>query len=98
MSKFVRLGTLLFKHRWLINKSNIEKTYRYFRNGELVGGVKRIYRKLESFDAKIGKDEERVYFNDCLYCSDSFVMQEIVDVIVPIYNACEHTVKCIESV
>lgn len=98
MSKLVRLGTLLFKHRWLINKSNIEKTYRYFRNGELISGVKRIYRKLEAFDAKIRKNEEQVYLNDCLYCSDSFVIQEIVDVIVPIYNAYEYTVKCIESV
>ena len=98
MSKLVRLGTLLFKHRWLINKSNMEKAYRYFRNGELISGVKRIYRKLEAFDAKIGESKKRNFLNDCLYSDDSTAVQELVDIIVPIYNAYEYTVKCIESV
>lgn len=98
MSKIIRIGTLLFKHRWLINKSNVEKAYRYFRNGELIGGVKRIYRKLETFDAKIEKDKKRIFLNDCLYCSNLPMMKEMVDVIIPIYNAYEYTVTCIESV
>lgn len=98
MSKLIRLSKLILKHRSLINKSNIEKAYRYLRKGEVTAGVRRIYRKLESFESKIEKTEEKSFLNDFLYCKDLPVIQEKVDVIVPIYNAYEYTVKCIESV
>lgn len=98
MSKLVRLGKLLLKHRWLINRNNVDKAYKYLKNGELIAGIKRIYRKLEAFDAKVSTTEEIYFLNACLYGNEIKTVEEKADIIIPIYNAYEYTVKCIESV
>lgn len=91
-----RFVNLLLKHKRLVNRNNIDKLLKYLRNGEILRGISRVYHKLECFD-----EASHIVHHPINSCLDGFHESEVtveVDIIVPIYNAYEYTVKCIEAI
>ena len=99
IKKILNLPHKIYRHKELINKQNVHKAIRYLKDGELIRALVRIDSKIDAVDhAEYNRSFS--YINDCLknYDEDSKTANVVVDVIIPIYNAYEYTVKCIESV
>lgn len=93
MLKFIKQ---IAKHKELINLKNLNKVICYLQNGELISGLKRIQRKIEIFDRS--KVREYYYLNDCLDRPEYIELLDVVDIVVPIYNAYEYTEKCLSTI
>ena len=99
IKKLLKLPYKVYKHRELLNKNNVLKAVKYLRQGELIRVLVRIDSKIDAVEhAEYNRSFS--YINECLqeYSEDNDINEVIVDVIIPIYNAYEYTVKCIESV
>ena len=99
IKKLLKLPYKVYKHRELLNKNNVLKAVKYLRQGELIRALVRIDSKIDAVEhAEYNRSFS--YINECLqeYSEDNDINEVIVDVIIPIYNAYEYTVKCIESV
>lgn len=92
----IKIIKRILKYRELLSKANCSKFFTYLRNGELLSAFIRIGRKLEIYDRLC--INEKPIVNGCLYQSERIELLDVVDVIVPIYNAYEYAVKCVESI
>ena len=99
IKKLLKLPYKIYKHKDLLNRNNIQKAVKYLKQGELIRALVRIDSKIDAVDhAEYNRSFS--YINDCLkkYDADDKIANVVVDIIIPIYNAYDYTVKCIESV
>ena len=99
IKSILNLSHKIYKHKELINKQNVNKVIKYLKQGELIRALVRIDSKINAVEY-VKYNRSFSYINDCLeeYSEDNNIGNVIVDIIIPIYNAYEYTVKCIESV
>lgn len=98
VSKLFSLTKKLINNKKLINKENISRLIFHLKQGNLQEAFRKIQRKLNSLEVQRG-----IFFlNDNLYQQEDsqhdYDGTKVIDIIVPIYNAYEYTVKCIKSV
>lgn len=84
----------LYQKRDLINVNNAQKLFMLVKNREFKRAYESTKRKLNKYQ----KTNEIRYINDCLISKSNITLKESVDIIVPIYNAYEYTVRCIQSI
>lgn len=87
----------LIKNRNLINKTNISRFIFHIRRGNLLEAIRKVKRKVNTLEVQRG-----IFFlNDNIYHQESISHKhdttKTIDIIVPIYNAYDYTVKCIKS-
>lgn len=97
-SNLLSITKKLIRNRKLINRANISKFIFHIRQGNLLEAIRKIRRKLNSLEVQRGT----FFLNENLYqqenSSYAYDKAKVIDIIVPIYNAYEYTVKCIRSV
>lgn len=96
--KLLNIVKKIIKNRNLINRTNISRFLFHIKQGNLLDALRKIKRKMNSLEVQRG-----IFFlNDNLYKPENiphnYDESKVVDIIVPIYNAYEYTVKCIKSV
>lgn len=94
ISKAWHLSRDLYHKRDLINVNNVQKLFMLVKNREFKRAYESTKRKLNKYQ----KTNEIRYINDCLISKSNITLKESVDIIVPIYNAYEYTVRCIQSI
>lgn len=88
--------------RTMATKDNVVQALYLLKNGDFNGVLNKITKKIES---SAGDKLEKIEYcndflasRDCTLFSKNSEEYEDVDILIPIYNAFDYTVKCIESV
>jgi GT2 family glycosyltransferase/glycosyltransferase involved in cell wall biosynthesis len=110
ITKLLKFSIFVYKNKKRLRKnltsSNIKKFLYYAKVGSLGSALKKVKLKISDGDAIVSVEDNNEINENLLKVLtiesgksiSVYSTKEIVDVIVPIYNAYEYTQKCIETV